>query len=220
MMRVTASWVHLERVVGAPRAVRVRSPTLVVVLVAVVLAGCASSPAVRFYDLAIVAGDAVAKRGGTLVGIGPFVMPDYLKRPQIVVRRDDQGIELAEYDRWAEAPDAAFTRWLAARIDRHLATGVAVAYPYASVGPVDHRVRGTIRRWDADARGEATLVVQWGVAAADGSPRLRLRTSTLTASIGEANDYPSIVAALGRTLDDFAAEVAGALETEATDAPP
>jgi uncharacterized lipoprotein YmbA len=193
---------------------------LVPALIALVLAGCASSPAVRFYDLAIVAGDAVEKRGEALVGVGPFVMPDYLKRPQIVVRRDDQGIELAEYDRWAEAPDVAFTRWLAARTDRRLAAGVAVAYPYASLGPVDYRVRGTIRRWDADARGEAALVVQWSITAADGTPRLPLRTSTITARIGEPNDYPSIVAALGRTLDDFAAEIAAALETSAADAPP
>jgi len=193
---------------------------LVPVLIALALAACASSPAVRFYDLAVVEGDALAKRDGALVGIGPFVMPDYLKRPQIVVRRDDQGIDLAEYDRWAEAPDVAFTRWLAARTDRRLAAGVAVAYPYAPLGPVDYRVRGTIRRWDADARGEATLVVQWAITAADGAPRLPVRTSTLTARIGEGRDYPSIVAALGRTLDDFAAEIAAALESSVADAPP
>lgn len=219
MNSVTPSRTRQACEVGARRGRRSHARKLIPALVAFALAACASSPDVRFYDLAIVEGDAVAKRGAALVGIGPFAMPDYLKRPQIVVRRDDQGIELAEYDRWAEAPDVAFTRWLAARTDSRLAAGVAVAYPYASLGPVDYRVRGTIRRWDADT-GEAALVVQWSITAADGTPRLPLRTSTITARIGEAHDYPSIVAALGRTLDDFAAEIAAALETSAADAPP
>jgi uncharacterized lipoprotein YmbA len=180
-------------------------------LVALLCAGCASSPAVRYYDLVTEAPGAATKTSDALIGLGPFTMPEYLKRPHIVLRGQGNDLVVAEFDRWAEPPDLAFTRWLGAETDHRFGEGVVVAYPYAALGAVDYKVRGAVRRWDADTRGEAVLVVQWGVTAADGTARTAMRTSSFSARAADAKDYQAIVAALRVTLDAFADAVVAEL---------
>lgn len=176
------------------------------------LGACGSSPPVRFYDLVTEMPMTATKTSDRLIGIGPFSMPDYLKRPHIVVRGPGNTLELAEFDRWAEAPDQAFTRWLGSETDRRLMAGTVVAYPYADVGPVDVRVRGAVQRWDTDASGRAALVVQWSVVDAQGQALVPLRTTSYSASATNPNDYAARVAAMQTTLVAFANDIAMALE--------
>jgi len=185
---------------------------MLLVVLAIGLAACGASPPVRFYDLVAETSPATAKSADRLIGIGPFSMPDYLKRPQIVVRGSGNSLALAEFDRWAETPDQAFTRWLGGEIDPRLAAGVAVGYPYAGVGPVDVRVRGAVQRWDTDAAGHAALVVQWGVVDAQDQTLVRVRTTSYSAPVTNPDDYAARVAAMQATLVAFAAEITRSLE--------
>src|SRR5512135_1083107 len=73
---------------------------------AVLLCACGSTAPSRFYTLSPVAVNAPMDRdplpqGGLTVGVGPVGIPDYLERPHIVTRNGDNGLDLAEYDRWA-----------------------------------------------------------------------------------------------------------------------
>ncbi len=198
---------------------RTRSPIARVLLtvLATILAACGASPPVRFYDLVTDVPTTTAKSSDRLIGIGPFSVPDYLKRPQIVVRGPGNALALAEFDRWAETPDHAFTRWLGGETDRQLQVGVVVAYPYAGVGPVDVRVRGAVQRWDTDASGEAALVVQWGVVGAQDEILVPMRTASFTAQATNSDDYAARVGAMQQTLVAFANEIARALEKVVAD---
>lgn len=180
----------------------------------VLLAGpcaCETSPPARHYALSEPAATSVPKTGAAVVVFGPFSVPQYLQRPQIVVRDADHQLQLAEFDRWAEAPQEALVPWLAGEVDRQLASAVVVAFPTIGHSNAPYQVRGAIAQWDADANGEAVLVVQWDGVTEAGKTLLPLRTSRYVAQIARRDNYGDIVRALNQTLADFAKDVAGAL---------
>jgi uncharacterized lipoprotein YmbA len=191
------------------RSIRIRDW---LVVWAMAVTACGASPPVRFYDLTTEMPEPPAKATKRLVGLGPFVMPDYLKRPQIVVRGPANELTLAEFHRWVEPPDRAFTRWLSGEVDQRLSALMAVAYPYAGVGSVDLRVRGVVQRWDTDAAGEAVLVVQWGILDAQDQALVPWRTASYSAHAVNADRYDARVTAMQSTLVQFANEITAALE--------
>jgi hypothetical protein len=180
-----------------------------IVIFAMVLVACGTSPPTRYYALSEPAPTSVDKTGHAVVALGPLMLADYLQRPQIVVRGDDQRLRVADFDRWAEPPDRAIARWLAREVDRQLAAGTVVE---ASGAPnPDYRIRGQIAQWDVDTTTNAVLVVQWAVVDRDGGATVAMRTSRYTAPVRSATDYSDVVRGLNRTLADFAADVAAAL---------
>jgi uncharacterized lipoprotein YmbA len=187
---------------------RIRAPFGILLPLVLGIAGCASSPPARYYDLVAEPAAAIEKSQDRLVGIGPFAMPDYLKRPQIVVRDGGNALTLSEFDRWVEAPDQAFARWLSGLTDAKLASAVVVSYPFPADLPAEVQIRGSVRRWDVDATGRAVLVVQWGAIDGDGGTRVPLRTSRFAAEGIDTTDYDAIVTGMRVTLDAFADEIA------------
>jgi uncharacterized protein len=187
-----------------------RLPLVAIVLLAA-LHACGTSPPVRYYALSEPAATSVTKTGDAVVILGPFSVPRYLQRPQIVVRDADHRLELADFDRWAEAPQVAVVPWLAREVDRQLPNAVVVAFPSVGYSGAPYRVRGTIAEWDTDADGAAVLVVQWDCVTQAGSALVPLRTSRYTAQATRPGNYGDIVHALNQTLADFAKDVAATL---------
>jgi len=177
------------------------------------LYACGTSPPARHYALSEPAATSIAKTGSAVVLFGPFTVAQYLQRPQIVVRDTNHQLKLAEFDRWAEAPQVAVVPWLAREVDRQLANAVVVTFPSVGHADAPYRVRGTIAEWDTDAGGVAVLVVQWECATDNDVVLVPLRTSRYMAQALSPGDYGDIVAALNRTLADFAKDVAGALSS-------
>ncbi len=172
------------------------------------ISACGTSPAVRYYTLSEPSAAALDKTTTTIVTLGPFDLPEYLQRPNILVRDADQRIAYAEYDRWAEVPQEALVAWLARDVDQQLAAASVVTYPSAFMGKAQYRVRGAVAQWDVNSTGTAVLVVQWDCTAADGTPLLALRTSRYTAQAQRPNNYADIVRALNQTLAEFSGHIA------------
>jgi hypothetical protein len=189
------------------------SRSTVVAFAVLVLTACGTSPPARYYALSEPAATSVAKTDDAVVLFGPFHVAAYLQRPQIVVRDTNHQLQLAEFDRWAEAPQVAVVPWLARDVDRQLANAVVVAFPSVGHADAPYRVRGTISEWDTDASGAAMLVVQWECVTDKDAVLVPLRTSRYTAQAAKAGNYGDIVRALNQTLANFAAEVATALSS-------
>lgn len=187
--------------------------SIVVAYVVLMLAACGTSPPARHYALSEPAATSVAKTGKAVVLFGPFNLAPYLQRPQIVVRDANHQLQLAEFDRWAEAPQVAVVPWLARDVDRQLANAVVVAFPSLGHADAPYRVRGTISQWDTDAAGAAVLVVQWESVTDHEAVVVPLHTSRFTAQASKPGNYGDIVRAMNQTLADFAAEVAAALSS-------
>jgi uncharacterized lipoprotein YmbA len=170
-------------------------------LLAVVF-GCGTSPPVHYYSLSQPVAATVAKTGDT------------------VVRDTGNEIQMAEFDRWATAPQSALVPWLAREVDRQLANAVVVAFPSVGHSGAPYRVRGTISQWDTDSAGAATLVVQWDCVMDEHSPVVPLHTSRYTAQAQRPKNYGDVVSALNATLAAFATDVAGTLAATLPASPP
>jgi uncharacterized lipoprotein YmbA len=178
-------------------------------IAAFVAAGCASSPAPRYYRLLAEAVPAPATDGPAVI-VGPFQLAEYLARPQIVSLGGGNRVAIDDYERWAEPLDANFQSVVAANVGRLLGSDRVLEFPAQTILKDARRVSGRVIRFDVDAAGEAVLEVQWGITDATGGVRERGRVSRHTTRA--ANDTTDArIAALNATVGDFSAELAAAL---------
>lgn len=186
-----------------------RLPVLLMMsLVAILIASCASSPPVRYYGLEPIDSTRTYAKGQKTIGLGPLAFPEYLNRPQIVTRTPGAELKLAEFDRWAEPIEDAFLRTLVTNVDALLDSAVLVRFPYSSLVKIDYRIAGRVTRFDVDETGTAVLNVQWGAKAAEGEDIVVVRRSTFTARAANRDSYDSIVIALNETVEAFSREIA------------
>lgn len=192
-------------------------PALLVALVASLIGatGCAGASAPsRFYVLSASAAarNAPASTGpdGTL-GVFPARMADYLDRPQIVTFLGENGVDIDEFNRWAEPLGAGITRVLAEELTALLPTWRVVPQPWDPVIPVRARVVLGVTAFGWDTRGEARLEATWAVLTADGNEALaRGRTVLRRAATG-----PGVVpatAAASALVAQLAQEIAAGVK--------
>lgn len=185
-------------------------------LIPLLFGACSSSPPSRFYTLSALDADTVTTgETGRLLGLGPFRMPEYLNRSQIVTRGDDAAMLIDEFVRWSEPLALALPRIVATNVDNLLAdTGVAV-FPFEPIirDQLDYRLVGDIKRFDADQRGQVVLDVQWTVSDQGGGIVVALQRGRYQAQAADAADPGAVIAAMNETLASFSREVAVRLES-------
>ncbi len=181
-------------------------------LLALTLAGCASSPPTRFYLLSAQTATPVGPAVGFSVGVGPLELPAYLDRPQIVTRTAGQEVEVAEFERWAEPLQDGVQRVLVENLAAALPGERVQGWPWRRATAPDWQVELRLTHFEREAGGDAALAVRWRVLDREGRERVPLRATEHRAHPGGA-DYPDTVAALDRVLADFAAEIAATLRS-------
>ncbi len=187
------------------------------------ISGCASTAPTKFYILntiesAAPAEEVVTGEKGPAVGLGPLVLPGYLKRPHIVTRGEGNELYFAEFDRWAEPLTKNIYRVLTENLSNILRTQHVYAYPFERGRMLKYRVEIEIVNFEVNSGGEAELVSRWTVygSAGDGDgddSRTELiseRSSFREASGG--GGYEASVSALNKTLDLFSREIASAIK--------
>lgn len=180
-------------------------------LLTLLLGACASSPPARIFSLEAMATDSPPASGLTLVlGLGPIAMPEYVQRPQIVMRMPDNEIKVQEFVRWAEPLEYAVARILAENIDALMPGMTVVAFPYQRAIDVDYRAVGRIERFDTDSTGQATLSIQWAMRKGNHMV-MSPRRDRFTARVSEPGDPGAQVAALNDTLDQLSRSMATAI---------
>ena len=195
-----------------------RSALLGGAIALVFLAACGSTQPSRYYLLsgssegsgAGGATGASADPGRPIIGLGPFSWPEYLNRPQIVTRKSDTELHLAEFDRWAEPLPASFLTALVEDVAQRIGSERVVAFPWNGRPEIGCRVRGEVARFDADPGGEAVLIVRWLVSRGPEDPGTTRRSRYQSSAT--PGDYASLAAALGETVSLFGADVAVACE--------
>ncbi|MFZ0242668.1 MAG: PqiC family protein [Desulfobacterales bacterium] len=185
-------------------------------LAAVLATGCAgSSPRSKYYLLsalpeteAVPAADTAA--AGISLGIGPVSLPDYLDRPQIVMRTGPNEVSFSEFDRWAEPLPANFLRVFRQDLADLLKTDSIFIYPWAPGAVFEFQVSAEVARFDARPGAGAWLEVQWQVRRHQDGQVVLTRSSSYHADL-DGSDVKAVVAAQSRTLGDFSRDVAQAL---------
>jgi len=165
----------------------------------------------RFYILTSIAGDEPARVGKPItLGVGPVHLPDYLDRPEVVIRTGPNQIELSPTDRWAEPVKSGFHRVFADNLSRLIATERILQFPWYRGTHIDFQVHASVQRFDSDTQGNATLVVRWSIKTGEGKEVLTPRESRYE-SAGKGTDPGADAGALSDTLAAFSRDVAAAL---------
>jgi uncharacterized protein len=176
------------------------------------LAGCASSPPVRFYTLTPVgyqegATSSPGAASPVTVGIAAVEIPDYLDRPQIVTREGRNELKLAEFDRWAGSLSDNVTAVLADNVATFLGSDRVTVNPGVGAGKTDVTVTMRILRWDCVPGDRVLLKAQWTIFAGKERKDVAARTITLTESLGDQR-YETMLAAFDHILDQVSREIA------------
>ncbi len=183
----------------------------ILVLLVLGLAACGTTHNYRYYTLASVPAvpDKAAADSGIvphILGIGPVTIPDYLDRPQIVLRTSRNELVFSETSRWAGSLANDSTRVLEENLDSMLTgDGIAVVSWRRGV-PNDYRVAVQVSRFDAMAGGTVVLKAQWVIYGKDGKGVLLLRESDISEPV-LGSDEDSAVKAMGKALMRLSREI-------------
>lgn len=188
-----------------------RTPALIV-CACVLLCGCGSTSASRFYTLTPVHSSAVdagsPEADSSLVfGVGPVAIADYLDRPQIVLRSSHNELSLSEFNRWGGSLQSDTVRVLRENLENLLAgDGISVTSWRRGI-PCRYRVSVDISRFESTAEANVVLKAQWAIFSGDGSKVLLVRDSTIREEV-RGGEIGQVVAAMGSALGSLSREIA------------
>lgn len=180
---------------------------LLALLLVFCLSGCFSgSPNATFYNLspAEVSGIKANPKPRFSVGIEKVVMPDYLKKPQIVTKdKDNYELTQSEFNRWGES--------LSGMMQRTIALDIAQYLPNATVKPkgyiteeFDYTVLVEVTDFGGTFGDKAVLNAWWTVFDINGDSILR-KNAKLSAPLGQG--YNALAAQQSILLGELSADI-------------
>jgi hypothetical protein len=181
-------------------------------LAALLFSGCGSTRPTEFYLLTPLPSQE-AMNGDSeqdpVIGVGPLTLVEYLDRPQIVTRENDNKVILNEYHQWAEPLKDNLLRLLAKNLSSLLSTNHIVLFPWKGPMPMTCRVSVEILQFERMPDGNVTLEARWMVteeAKEEKTPRVgQMR---IVKPAGEEDDYASLAAAMSEAFADLCRELA------------
>jgi uncharacterized lipoprotein YmbA len=146
------------------------------------------------------------------IGLGPIQMPEYLDRPELLIRTSATGFELSDTDRWGEPLADNFRHVLTDDLTALLPDSSIVQFPWYPGTRLDYIVRIQVQRFEADAASRrAVLAARWELMDARSKQPFLARDTQLSEPItslaGEA-----VAAALSQDVVAFAQQIAAGLD--------
>jgi uncharacterized lipoprotein YmbA len=179
------------------------------------LAGCGTSPASKFY---VLTADPAPQRAAAVganttapntVALGRVSLPGALDRPQIARRRGGNEIVFSDEERWAGPLDDMVRRVLADNLAARLPAGISLV-ENAAKPPHGITIAVDISRFDADETGAATLAARWEALGPTGRPLGPPRESTIIEP-GAGSGAAAVASTMSRAVSDLAARIAAGL---------
>lgn len=144
------------------------------------------------------------------LGLGPIRLPEYLDRPELVIRTSSNGLDLSETDRWAEPLTDNFRHVLASDLANLLGTTNIMQFPWYPGTRLDFAVEIQVQRFEADISHKAELVASWQLRTAPTHEVLASREAHLSQrSSSLAGD--AVAGALSQDVAQLAGQIASAV---------
>ena len=145
------------------------------------------------------------------VSVGPVILPDSLKRPQIAIRANDNQVGFSEFHKWAGPLKDGTKRILAENLGILLAeNGATVSTDELLIEP-DYRVVVNINRFDGVPGETAWLNAVWTLKDQKNQKIVAVTQSLFTEKISGPG-YPDMVNAQSRTLAALSREIAAEIK--------
>jgi len=170
------------------------------------LAGCATSPASKFYTLsAVQVVEQSSNAAPVAIAIDPVTVPELVDRSQIVTKLDTNRVSIDEFARWAEPLKSQIPRVLAADLAQFIPGAIVSTYPQR-VDDNAYRVSVDVQSFDASTNGAVTVAVIWSVRAPNRGERVSGRSVVHETADGPG--YDALVKAHSRALASVASDIA------------
>jgi uncharacterized lipoprotein YmbA len=197
------------------RLVRISTKLLATLIFVILLAGCARTPPVSYYQLstphAVSENLASTETGkGLTIGLGPVRLPEYLERPQIVGRVSANRLEMTDTRRWAEPLSEGLPRVLGENLAVLLDKASILRHPWPRSRAIDYRVVVEVLQFEAGPEREAVLTARWQLFDSTGTVLVTEKRSNCRVLAAAGTE--GLVAALSDALWQLAREIAGGLK--------
>ena len=173
------------------------------------LAACGTTPDVHYYLIsaqpATTGADALPT--GTVIGLGPLSLPEYLVRSQMVTRTSASRLQYHNEHRWAEPLADNIGRVLRENLAGRLNLDQVIAWPWQRNRKVDYQVTLDITRLDADSTGNVNLEGRWSLHKNGGSAPIAARHIKLTVPAADST-HDAVAIAHGEPLARLASDIA------------
>ncbi len=179
------------------------------VLAALIACACSSTePKIDFYSLSQPPGPAPTSPASSLsIHIGPVTVPEAVDRQQMVIRLDDNRVNIDDEHRWVEPLKNAIPSVIADSVARELNTPKVLISRQSSALEIDYRVAIDVQHFDSMAGGVSEDVL-WTIRSRKAQePRLG-RSFVQEGASGGAE---GIAAAHARALQRVAHDIAQAI---------
>ena len=189
---------------------------------ALVLAGCASPPASRFYTLG---GESASEQAASeasrpsmtpalLIEVPLVDVPTEIARNQLVVRDSETRVTVLEQERWASPPADELRRALSGDLAAKLGTFDVYGSPHPQNVPV-YRIAVNVRRFESWPGSRAVLDAVWSVRSLRTQAVMTCRT-VQTEAVGPC--YDALVAGHRRAVGALSDAIASVVRAMASDA--
>jgi uncharacterized protein len=186
------------------------------------VAGCAETrPPPNLHVLSALPRDAdsgpgsMAAARGPVVGVEQANVPEYLDRPEIVVRTSDNTLELNQGDRWGQRLQGDVTRVIAENLRGLLPSDNVFVLPLRRREPVAMTVAVDITSFERDASDNAVLNAYWTVLDGQTEAERAGARARYTEPV-EGEGVEATVAAMNRTLAALSRDIAAGITRAST----
>lgn len=173
------------------------------------IAGCASSPPVKFYTLEMVPGEHRNEAIDAPVRIGAVHIPSVLDRQEIVRESGPNRLELSSENRWG-APLGEMIRRALTQDLLHRLLAHAVLLPEQPAPPNTRVIVIDILRFEPESSGRIVLQGSWSLVSA-GSDAASSSRPVQIDERAAAQDYAAQAQAMSRAVGQLADSIAQAL---------
>jgi len=198
-----------------------RGAMTAVVVIALTLAGCATSPPTRFYVLTPIevhGAETSSVSDALTIGVRSVDVPDELDRLQIMTRTGPNSVHFAEFEQWSAPLRESVVQIIAGNLASLLPGDQVAVYPWIPGTAVDRQVIVEITRFDGELGGQCALRARWRVLGRRGGPPAVYGESAFSDAAGP--DYAALVATQSRLLGALSAEIAATIRNGRADATP
>ena len=166
-------------------------------VLAACLAGCASSPPIRFYTLSAVGGENTPANTAPAIRVARVTLPGEVDRAELVQRIDANRLQIAEDDRWA-AP-------LGEMVRRALSDDLRSRVPAAAGDPDSLAV--DIEEFIGDANCAVSLRASWSLKSAGADQPATRGYETIRVDSQRACSVSALPEAMSRALAELSTKI-------------
>lgn len=184
-----------------------RTLTLIPIAFVLLSSGCSSTPP-RYYTLSATAGPPVRSSNLSVV-VGPVSVPVEVDRPEIVIKRGPNKVQLDEFNLWASPLQNNISRVVAENLGKMLGTRRVTLFPQTVSADADYRAAIEVQSFESTPGAAAVLDAVWTVRRMKDSKTATGRT-TVREPLQE-NGYDVLAAGHSRALAQLSQDIANAV---------